>query len=362
MSTDLFIGKSSVQTAIYVFDVGIPHDTEKLVKFIDFSNDGYARQNRKKSSQSVNLKDADNAKERYAELVNLVVRGKGKDDKNLNYYKDCYVEDYITSEGNDWTYSQHKKIDIKPTENDFKKIIKEYMAWQISNLIRNEDIYPWTNKSPEQSNCILSKKERDCIQMKNATFKAITIGSLFDIHPTKAYKATNKDLFKEKGKVPVVANSSVDNGIGGWTNLKATEKGNKVVFSDTTTSDSIFYQPNDFVGYPHVQGLYPYCNKWDENSLLYFITCFRKSASGLFNYGNKFTRKNALKMKVFLPEKNKEDIDFSFMETFISAQKKLIIQKLSCWLEQQKINNEIYIIEKEIPQDTLSMIAEKKHH
>ena len=139
MSTDLFIGKSSVQTAIYVFDVGTPHDTEKLVKFIDFSNDGYARQNRRKSSQSVNLKDDDNAKERYAELVNLVVRGKGKDDKNLNYYKDCYVEDYITSEGNDWTYSQHKKIDIKPTEDDFKKVVKEYMAWQISDLIKNGD-------------------------------------------------------------------------------------------------------------------------------------------------------------------------------------------------------------------------------
>lgn len=139
MSTDLFIGKSSVQTAIYVFDVGIPHDTEKLVKFIDFSNDGYARQNRKKSSQSVNLKDVDNAKERYDELVNLVVRGKGKDDKNLNYYKDCYVEDYITLEGNDWTYSQHKKIDIKPTEDDFKKVVKEYMAWQISDLIKNGD-------------------------------------------------------------------------------------------------------------------------------------------------------------------------------------------------------------------------------
>ena len=139
MSTDLFIGKSSVQTAIYVFDVGTPHDTEKLVKFIDFSNDGYARQNRRKSSQSVNLKDVDNAKERYAELVNLVVRGKGKDNKNLNYYKDCFVEDYITLEGNDWTYSQHKKIDIKPTEDDFKKVVKEYMAWQISDLIKNGD-------------------------------------------------------------------------------------------------------------------------------------------------------------------------------------------------------------------------------
>ena len=85
MSTDLFIGKSSVQTAIYVFEVGKPHDTEKLVKFIDFSNDGYTRQSRKKSSQSTNLKDTGNAKARYQELVNLIVRGKGKDNKNRNY-------------------------------------------------------------------------------------------------------------------------------------------------------------------------------------------------------------------------------------------------------------------------------------
>ena len=137
MPTDLFIGKSSVQTAIYVFDVGIPHDTEKLVKFIDFSNDGYTRQSRKKSSQSTNLKDTGNAKERYAELINLVVRGKGKADKNLNYYKDFYEEDYITLEGDDWTYSQHKKIDTKPKEEDFEKVVKEYLSWRICEVLKN---------------------------------------------------------------------------------------------------------------------------------------------------------------------------------------------------------------------------------
>lgn len=137
MSTDLFIGKSSVQTAIYVFEVGKPHDTEKLVKFIDFSNDGYTRQSRKKSSQSTNLKDTGNAKARYQELVNLIVRGKGKDNKNLNYFKDCYEEDYITLDGNDWTYSQHKKIDINPKKEDFEKVVKEYLAWRISDLIKN---------------------------------------------------------------------------------------------------------------------------------------------------------------------------------------------------------------------------------
>ena len=54
--SDIFCGKAGVQTAIYVFDVGNPHNENKLVKFIDFSNDGYTRQNRKKSSANVNLK------------------------------------------------------------------------------------------------------------------------------------------------------------------------------------------------------------------------------------------------------------------------------------------------------------------
>ena len=43
---DIFRGKANVQTAIYVFSVGIPHDRHNVVKFIDFSNDGYGRYNR----------------------------------------------------------------------------------------------------------------------------------------------------------------------------------------------------------------------------------------------------------------------------------------------------------------------------
>lgn len=36
---DIFKGKTGVQTAIYVFNIGTPHDKKQLVKFIDFSND-----------------------------------------------------------------------------------------------------------------------------------------------------------------------------------------------------------------------------------------------------------------------------------------------------------------------------------
>ncbi|MBP5369283.1 MAG: N-6 DNA methylase [Bacteroidales bacterium] len=70
---DIFCGKSSVQTAIYVFDVGHAHPEKKRVKFIDFTNDGYARQSRKKSSLDVNLRDTGDAAARYKEIVDIVL-------------------------------------------------------------------------------------------------------------------------------------------------------------------------------------------------------------------------------------------------------------------------------------------------
>lgn len=136
---DIFCGKANVQTAIYVFEVNRPHDAENdLVRFIDFSNDGYTRMNRKKSGQSVNLRDTDNAKERYAEVANLVRYGKGADNKNLNYFKDSYTEDYITLNDNDWTYGQHQKIDTIPTEEDFQTVVKEYLSWKVGQVLKGE--------------------------------------------------------------------------------------------------------------------------------------------------------------------------------------------------------------------------------
>lgn len=132
---DIFKGKAGVQTAIYVFDVGTPHNEKQIVKFIDFSNDGYTRQNRKKSSQDANLKNTDNAIERYEEIINLVLYGKAY----LHYFsEDEYIEDTISLEGNDWTFSQHIKLNTIPTEDDFRNTIKEYLGWKVSAVLRGE--------------------------------------------------------------------------------------------------------------------------------------------------------------------------------------------------------------------------------
>lgn len=136
---DIFCGKACVQTAIYVFEVGVPHTKDAIVRFIDFSNDGYTRTNRKKSSQSVNLRDTDNAKERYKEIEQLVINGRGINDENLHYFKDCYVEDHISLNGKDWTYNQHRKVETCPTQEDFRKVVSDYLSWRVSEILKNEN-------------------------------------------------------------------------------------------------------------------------------------------------------------------------------------------------------------------------------
>ena len=133
MPLDLFIGKSSVQTNIYVFKVGEKHEAKNTVKFIDFSNDGYTRTNRKKASN--NLKDTDNARGRYEELVNLVKYGRSE----LNHFSDKeYYEGRIDPDnGADW--NQSAPIDTRPTLDDFKKTVSDYLAWEVSNLLKRSN-------------------------------------------------------------------------------------------------------------------------------------------------------------------------------------------------------------------------------
>lgn len=137
MPADLFNGKSSVQTAIYLFKVNRPHEADDVVTFIDFSEDGYSRQNRKRSTQRVNLRNTDHALERYDEMAAICLGKKPK----TEYYTEAnglVIRDTVSLRGDDWTFNQHKKIDTTPTEEDFKKTVADYLAWKVSAILRGE--------------------------------------------------------------------------------------------------------------------------------------------------------------------------------------------------------------------------------
>lgn len=135
MPSGLFGNKATVNVYIFVFKVHRAHEEDDMVTFIDFSEDGYSRQNRKKSSQEVNLRNTDHAIERYAEVEAIVLGKKPQ----TNYYtteNGLVVRDSISLNGDDWLFTQHQKVDSKPIESDFKNTVAEYFSWKISQFMK----------------------------------------------------------------------------------------------------------------------------------------------------------------------------------------------------------------------------------
>ncbi|MGT2963928.1 HsdM family class I SAM-dependent methyltransferase [Streptococcus acidominimus] len=135
MPVDLFVPMAGVQTSIYIFKAHTKHDFEKVVKFIDFRNDGYKRAKR-------GISEIDSPTERYQDIIKIYKAGKQARVLADWDLEKAYIEDFITDKGNDWNFEQHQVIDTKPTIEDFKKTVADYLSWEVTQLLqqRGEDL------------------------------------------------------------------------------------------------------------------------------------------------------------------------------------------------------------------------------
>ena len=133
MPVDLFVPMAGVQTSIYIVEhTGKPHDYEKQVRFIDFRNDGYKRAKR-------GISEVDHPVERYQDVVQIFKNGRdAKVHNGLWDLSKVVVMGEINDSGADWNFDQHFKVDNRPTEDDFKKVVSEYLAWEVSQVLKGE--------------------------------------------------------------------------------------------------------------------------------------------------------------------------------------------------------------------------------
>lgn len=134
MPAGLFGNKASVSVCIFIFKVGRPHEVDDLVTFIDMSEDGYSRLNRKKSTQETNLRDTNDAVGHYEEALAHVLGKKPR----TSYYTESngkIIKDTISLNGDDWLFVQHQTLDTISTEDDFKAVVGDYLSWKIGSLM-----------------------------------------------------------------------------------------------------------------------------------------------------------------------------------------------------------------------------------
>ena len=107
------------------------HHPDDTVKFIDFTNDGYTRANRKKrvTIYKIQIEQKNDMKK----LPTWFVLGKKSKYTNRTEYFEGTID---PNNGADW--NQTPPNNTKPTFDDTKKIVREYLIWEISSVVRKQ--------------------------------------------------------------------------------------------------------------------------------------------------------------------------------------------------------------------------------
>ena len=203
----------------------------------------------------------------------------------------------------EWLCEAYMETDYgRLSELDFQKTINGYCSYLV-----NAGKYP-----------VLQPQKGNALDFNTHEWKEFRVGDFFDIHPTKAIDGLSSKDCVESG-TPLITNSAENNGIVGFCDFPPTEEGNIITFSDTTVGNTFFFQPYPFVGFAHVQGMYPITRKWNIAELLFFKTLLVFECSVKYNYGRKMRRDLVSNISLKLPVSPDGEPDWKFMENYIKS-------------------------------------------
>lgn len=296
MPMDLFVPMAGVQTSIYIFEAKVPHDFEKPVKFIDFRNDGYKRTEKA-------LQEVDNPIQRYIDILKIYKQGLNAKIDNSVYEKpinlsEVYVEDFISESGADWNFDQHKKIDTTPTLADFKKCVSEYLAWEVSNVLKNSCHTERSEVSKNtQADSINGGLEGNALsprlvkletefKQNGGEWKSFRIGELFEVGTGSLL--VSQDL--KQGSIPRISAKSDNNGILGYFDTESNSEARHCEnFISVNFFGDTFYHPYKASLEMKVHTLKLKNGIFTKTSGLFIAGIIKKVFYGKFTYGNQLS-------------------------------------------------------------------------
>ena len=243
--------------------------------------------------------------------VNIFISGLVRYESKIKYY----------AFGRELNTHIKTDFDVKlPVQHnaDGSLVIDSTYRWSADGYVPDWQFMEDYIKSLHYKPLTTKNKARQVHQLNVRNWKEFRVGDLFDIHPTKTIDGVSADDCVGYG-VPLVVNSSVNNGVAGFCDLPPTESGGIITFSDTTDGNTFFYQPDPFIGFAHVQGMYPKTRKWNKSELLFIATMLMFDAKGRYSYGRKMRRDNISEIMLKLPVTSNGNPDWKFMENYMKS-------------------------------------------
>lgn len=219
----------------------------------------------------------------------------------------------------------------------------EYMVKRIRELEeeRIRELTTYLAVSGYEDCKLTSQEEKAINDLNNSKigFKEFNItgpNGIFDVKNT--HSILQGWIVPNSGNVPYVTAGVGNNSITTYitpNNTEWIEKGHSIMIGGKTLV--ITYQEQDYVSNDsHNLALYFKDNKiYSENIYLFLVTALYKSLKPKYEWGDSISKTKIQKDIIELPINGSNEIDFNFMETYISAIKKLTIKNVVDWRDKQ---------------------------
>ena len=239
------------------------------------------------------------------------------------------------SYGDQLSSSDLKNLNIKiklPTKNgeiDFEfmeKFITEIEFEKISVL----DAYL---TAAGLKDFILTDEEKFALENLNSCiWQKFYLTEIFKMSNTKSI--VKEKIIPESGKIPYVTASAENNGVMTYINCpdEWIEKGNCIMIGGKTLTFT--FQEKDFCSNDSHNIVLYAKNSAEKILYLFYMSALRASMQNKYSWGNSISMKKIQDDIFYLPTKNGE-IDYEFMEKFITAVQKIIIADVVKYSEEK---------------------------
>jgi type I restriction enzyme M protein len=288
-----------VNPCIVVFTAGIPHDKNKIVKFVNYENDGFEVQKHRGLVETINAKDK---KQHLLDVWNNRLEAETK----------FCVQTTVETE-DEWLHSFYYFNDEPPAPIDFEKIIGNYLTFEFNMIMQGKQH--------------LFKDEELSIPKRIASLRMAPKPALIEEKKWKEFKLTDiftqiqrgKRLKKDDhiiGAKPYASSTSLNNGIDGFIGNKESVRifSNCLTLANSGSVGSTFYQPFEVIASDHVTKLE---NRAFNKHIYLFIATLVERLSKKYSFNREINDTRIKKEKILLPINEYDNPDYEFMECYM---------------------------------------------
>lgn len=276
---------------IAVFTAHEPHPAGKLVKFVNFKDDGY------KVFPHLGLMPTPDVAARKKQLLDCWLQGKSAPN---SFIVRCPVK-----AEDEWLHSFFYFNEEIPSEADFEKAMADYLTFEFDMFAHGRgQLF-----AEDQPACESGK----CGGIADAQWEAYEIQSVFRVEPGKRLESYNM----KEGDRPFVGASDSNNGITGFlANDNASKDRNVLGVNYNGSVGEAFYHPyealfSDDVKRFHLKEIL------DDKYVFLFLKVAILQQKSKFTYGYKFNAERMARQRLVLPKAADGRPDYAFMRQYM---------------------------------------------